>query len=198
MKTACDPTDSASGPGPVATTSGVRRRQSGITLVESLIVLAITAIVLGASLPGYELARERRHLQGAAAQLETDIHFVRSLAVAHDRLLRLSFVNDGAASCYVVHGGAAITDCSCADTGAAACSARPQTWRVVRFDGGMPVQLRANVKAIVFDPHQGTSTPTATMRFVGRSGAEVRAVVSLMGRVRQCAPAPGMPGLPAC
>ena len=173
------------------------RRQAGVSLVESLIVLAIIAVTLGAVVPGFESARERRHLEGAAAQFETDVHFVRSLAVAHNRTLRMNFAADAAGSCYVVHTGTA-DECTCAGDGSLSCAGTIQTWRVVHFDATSPVQVAANVRSILFDPHQGTSSPTGTLRVTARSGAAIHAVVSLMGRVRQCTPAPGLPGVPKC
>ena len=171
--------------------------QAGVTLVESLLVLAVATVGLGAALPNFETVRERRHLEGAAAQLETDIMFTRSLAVAHNRPLRMSFFGSDAGSCYVVHTGSA-DQCNCAGDAAVSCTGDVQVHRTVQFDTNSPVQLRANVRSIVFDADQGTSTPTGTLRVVGRSGAAVHAVVSLMGRVRNCAPAPGLPGLPRC
>ena len=45
------------------------RRQRGFTLVESLISLAIASVALGAALPGFQQARQQRHLEGLAAQL---------------------------------------------------------------------------------------------------------------------------------
>ena len=173
------------------------RQQAGVSLVESLIVMAIAAVTLGALVPSFGTARERRHLEGAAAQFETDIHFVRSLAVAHNRTLRMNFAADAAGSCYVVHTGSA-DDCVCSGDGTVSCADPVQTYRAVHYDSASPVQLRANVRSILFDPHQGTSSPTGTLRVTGRSGAAIHAVVSLMGRVRNCAPAPGVPGLPTC
>lgn len=171
--------------------------QRGISLVESLIVMSIATVTLGAVVPGFESVRERRQLEGAAAQFETDVHFTRSLAAAHNRPLRLQFGSDAAGSCYVVHSGAA-GDCRCSGDGQAQCSGAAQVLRLVHHDAAAPVQWQANVGAILFDPHQGTSSPTGTLRLSGRSGTTVHAVVSLMGRVRQCAPAPGVPGWTRC
>ena len=173
------------------------RRQAGVTLVESLLVLAIAAVTLGAVAPGFETARELRQLEGAAAQFETDVHFVRSLALAHNRTLRMNFSAGAAGSCYVVHTGAA-NECNCTGDGTVACADTVQAYRSVHFERTSPVQMRANVHSILFDPHQGTSSPTGTLRITGRGGATIHAMVSLMGRVRNCAPAPGLPGLPGC
>jgi hypothetical protein len=50
---------------------------------------------------------ERRHLEGAAAQLETDILYTRSQAVAVNEPLRMRFQQHATGSCYVVHNGPA-------------------------------------------------------------------------------------------
>ena len=172
------------------------RSSRGLTLVELLIVLAIVAVLLGAALPQFGKATERRHLEGTVAQLSTDIKLTRSLAVAHNRGLRMVFQTANGGSCYVVHSGAA-SDCQCTTAGPAVCSNGAVAQRSVFFAAGGPVQLQANVGAILFHPVHGTSTPTGTLRVVARSGATVHQVVNIMGRVRACSPS-GLPGYPAC
>jgi type IV fimbrial biogenesis protein FimT len=173
------------------------RRQTGFSLVESLIGVAVTSLVLGAGLPGFETVREKRHLEGASAQLETDIHLARSEAVLRHASLRISFGASAGGSCYIVHTGKA-GDCRCSGDGSAACKAGAQALRSVGFRAGGPLQLRSNVNAIVFDPIRGTSTPAGTLRFTGQQGREVRLVVNIMGRVRSCSPTAEMRGYPQC
>ena len=173
------------------------RRQRGVTMIESLIAVTVTAVALGAALPGFEQARERQHLKGAAAQLRTDIMYTRSLAVASNRGVRIGFESLAAGSCYVVHTGAS-NACSCESTGTATCSAGAEAIRTVYFPASGPVSVRANVRSILFDPEKGTSTPTGTLRVVSRGDAAIHQVVNVMGRVRSCAPAPGVAGLPRC
>lgn len=172
-------------------------RQRGVTLLESLIVLTVTAVTLGTSLPGFEQARERRHLEGAAAQLETDIMYTRGLAVARNQGVRIGFEALAAGTCYVIHTGPA-NACACAATGAAVCNAGAEAVRTVHFAANGPVALRANVRSILFDPRLGTSTPTGTLRVVGRSDAAIHQIVNIMGRVRSCSPAAVVPGYPRC
>jgi len=167
-----------------------------LTLVEMLMVLAIVAVMLGAAGPHFGKATERRHVEGTAAQLATDIKLTRSLAVAQNRGLRMVFQATPGGSCYVVHDGAA-PDCHCTTAGPAVCVNGATAQRSVFFAAGGPVQLQANVGAILFHPVHGTSTPTGTLRVVARSGATVHQVVNIMGRTRACSPN-GFPGYPAC
>jgi len=173
------------------------RPQKGVSLVESLICLATTALALGATLPSFEQLRTQRHFDGAAAQLENDIHFARSLAVSHNHNLRMSFHADTHGSCYVVHTGDR-SDCSCNADGSATCTDGAMALRSVRFEQGQALQLQANVGSILFDPVKGTSTPTGTLRLMASGDRAVHLVVNLMGRVRSCSPGNTVPGYRAC
>lgn len=176
-----------------------RRRQQGLTLVELAITLTVLAIVAGLTVPAFGTAREKRHLEGAAAQLETDLMLSRSLAVARNEVVRMSFERDAVAgtSCYVVHTGAA-GDCRCTANGSAVCSNGAEPLRAVRYDAGVPLALTSNSRSIQFDPVRGTITPTATVRVTARSGAAIHQVINIMGRVRSCSPAPALGGYPTC
>ncbi len=174
----------------------MRKTQQGWTLVEGLISLAVTAIALGAAVPGFDAARERRHLDGAAAQLETDLQLARSLAVTQNRSVRVSFGSDAAGSCYVVHSGAAGA-CRCDAAGNASCTGDEQILRTVGYGADLPLALRSNAASMLFDHVKGTVTPTSTVRITGRDGA-VHVVTNIMGRVRSCSPSTPSFGYPAC
>lgn len=172
-------------------------RVRGSSLVEAMVVLALLAVLVGAAVPGLEAMRERRHLAGAAALLETDLQLARTAAVARGSVLRLDFASTPAGgSCYVLHTGSAGA-CSCTAAGEApVCSAGVEALRHAHYRAGLPVRLQSNSASIAFEPHQGTVTPTATVRVVGRSGQAVHQIVNVMGRVRSCSPS--LPGHPPC
>lgn len=172
------------------------RHQQGLSLIESLIALAITVVSIGTALPGLGELRERRHLDGTAAQLETDLQFARSLAVARNQTVRFSVMRAAGGSCYVIHSGAA-SDCRCTPTGETTCRAGAQSFRAVGFAAGHAVALNSNAASMVFDPNKGTVTPTSTMRIEGRERS-LHVVINIMGRVRSCAAGGQFPGYPAC
>lgn len=176
-----------------------RRTQTGITLVETAVVGSVLATITSLAVPDFDAAIQRRHLEGAAAQLETDIHHTRMLAVARNALLRISFESSAAGSCYVIHTGAA-NQCGCNTHGTAVCQAGAQAERSVRFAAGDAVKLKSNVRSVIFDPVKGTSTPTATatVQFISRGGAAIHQVMNLMGRVRSCSPTPALSGYKSC
>ncbi len=171
--------------------------QRGVTLVESLIVLAITVVILSVALPSFESARARRHLDGMAAQLETELQFARSLAVARNETLRVGFEAKDATSCVIIHSGLA-GDCVCGAVGPAVCKADAQEIRTTRFDAKSPISVQSNSRSIGFSPHFGTVTPTATMQVSNRRGEAVRLVINVMGRIRSCTPTAGLPGYVLC
>lgn len=179
------------------TPTASRRRHAGLTLIESLMAMAVVGVVLGSVLPAFGTALERRHLEGAAAQLETDILYTRSQAVAANESLRMRFQQHAAGSCYVVHSGPALA-CSCMPDGSASCVGDGRSFRSVGFATHGGVQLQSNVGSILFSPNLGTSTPTGTLKLTGRETRAVHLVVNLMGRVRACSPGAAVHGYPAC
>lgn len=173
------------------------RTQRGLSLVESLMAMAIVAVATGATLPGFKQALEQRRLEGAAAQLNTDLQLARSEAVARNRTLRMSFGSSANGSCYVVHTGPAAS-CSCSDSGVPVCTTGAEAMRSVHFAADGRVQLQSNVASMVLDPTKGTVSPTGTVRVRGADGRAVHMVVNIMGRARNCSPGSAMPGYPAC
>ncbi len=180
-----------------STQSPRRPSQRGLTLVESLISLAVVAVSLGAAAPGFQQMLERRQLEGAAAQLATDLRHARSLAVARRAPVRLSVQIVEGSSCYVVHTGSA-GDCRCSGEGTAVCTAGAQALRTVGFEAGRSLRLSSTSASMLFDPDRGTVTPTGTLHLQSSSGESIRQVVNIMGRVRACSPSGSMPGYPAC
>lgn len=160
--------------------------------------LSLMGILLATALPSLDEQRQRRHLEGAAAQLETDIAYTRSLAVLQNRTLRIGYAGHAqGSSCYVVFAGPARA-CECNDNGQTQCQAGSQPLRTVFFPAAGSVQLRANVHSMTFAPGRGTVTPTATLRLLGANQQAVHQVVNVMGRVRSCAPGQGLPGYRPC
>jgi len=173
------------------------RRQSGLTLIECLIGVTVTCMAAGAVVPSFGRMAEKRHLEGAAAQLKTDIQFTRSMAVTLDEPLRLRVQQDAGGSCYVVYRGPA-NSCGCASGSAPVCAEPDSLVRGVRLPAPAGVQMQSNVSSMLFSPLQGTVTPTGTLRLTGREGRSLHVVVNLMGRARTCTPGGAVGGYPTC
>jgi type IV fimbrial biogenesis protein FimT len=89
-------------------------------------------------------------------------------------------------------------DCRCASDGSASCGEGVEVLRVVALQEDAQVGISSNSASMLLDASRGTVTPTATVKFTGRSGAAVHAIVNIMGRVRTCSPAPVLPGYTRC
>ena len=173
------------------------RRQRGLSCLEAVAALAVAALAAGSAAPSFNEARERRHLEGAAMQLATDLRYARSLAATHRAPIRFAVQLQGADACYVLHTGST-NQCRCTSTGAVSCSGEAQALRVVGFGASDPVRLASGSTSLLFDPDRGTVTPTATIKLRGAGNQSVHQIINIMGRVRACTPAGAMSGFPAC
>ena len=173
------------------------RQQRGVSLLETCVVLAIVLIVTSAVAPPLTAFLDRQRLEGAAAELAADLQYVRSEAVARNQPLRLSVYSLAGGSCYVIHSGAR-ADCVCEASGPALCSGDALLLKTVQWPAGDPVAMSANVGSMLFDPVQGTTTPTGTFRISDSHERTISHVVNIVGRVRSCTAQGSVPGYRAC
>lgn len=171
--------------------------QRGITLVEVVMATTVMAIAAASAAPSFQRFIDKQRLDGAAAQLASDIQFTRAEAVLRNTGLRLRLQSSPWGSCYVIHTGAA-GQCECPASGPAQCSGDAQALKTVQLRGTDNITLAGNVSSILFDPLHGTASPTATLNLTVASGAVVRHIVNVMGRVRTCSPQGSAAGYVAC
>ena len=173
------------------------RPQRGVTWIETCVVLAILGVTSSAAVPAMGNLMDARRLEGTAVQFATDVHFARSEAVARNLPVRVSLFGTAQGSCYVVHTGAS-GQCQCTGSTAATCAGQAREIKSVELPASQGVTLTANTASVLFDPLHGTSSPSATIRILGRQGRAIHQVINVMGRVRSCTPAGGVPGYPVC
>ena len=173
------------------------KSQQGITLIEACVTLAVATIVATGAAPSMKQLLDARRFDGAASQLASDLQFTRISAMARNQRVRFSLQADATGSCYVIHTGSADA-CRCGESGPAICENAASQIRTVRLPLSDRVLVQANVASILFDPVQGTSTPTGTVRVIGSNGRELRHIVNVMGRVRTCSPQGNVGGYRAC
>jgi type IV fimbrial biogenesis protein FimT len=181
-------------------TSSIRhaRTSRGTTLVESLVVVALLAIVAALALPSWQAHLLQKRLEGAAEAYRQHFQWARSQAIRSGQPVRILFGRDTGGSCYVVFTGPD-TACGCTTDGAH-CAAPGRLLASEHLPAAqlVAVQPKGNTRRLLVDPLRGTVTPTLTAVFSTPDGRALHEVVNLLGRGHGCSPQGNTPGWPAC
>ena len=178
-----------------------RPQQTGFTLVELMIVVALVAILLALAAPSFRDTIARNRLEGVAGELSTDFQYARSEAVARNAQVGLI----AGANCYTVFAVDpvnAATDCATLNGGVAIKS--------VTIDAGS-ISLAFSSTAtppqayIQFDPVRGMAAASTGADWQGQVSVsssvgnwQLRTDVTNAGRVKTCSPLGTFKGYPAC
>jgi type IV fimbrial biogenesis protein FimT len=166
------------------------RNGRGFTLIEACVVLAILSILAAIAMPSMQYLIDSRRLEGAAAQLATDIYFARTNAVARNMPVHLSLHTMPDGSCYVIHtGDASQCDCKSATAaGPAVCSGGAIEIKTVRLPSSNRVALQGTKSSLPFSPFLTNTSASGTLCLTGPRNNKINQVVNWMGRVRWCTP----------
>ena len=170
----------------------IMSRQSGFTIVELMIVLAIVGILITVAIPSFRDQMERRRLIGAAELVYEQLSYAKSEALKRQEPICAKFTSTAFG----------ITDkdpCDCdpsiVDSGnASACTLASDVddsdvllrrWDFSDFPGVSSSNTFTG-GLVEFEPIRGTaSTGTVTLASANHS---IGVVMSAMGRVRMCSP----------
>lgn len=172
-----------------------RRRCHGVTLVEILIVVAISGILAAVAVPALSSMQHNKRLRGTADVLVSELRMAQSESFKRQRSVSLSFRETASGWCYGYSIDAA---CDCRE----ALSCQIDGVESVRHHDQHPgVQLNPGVSGnrFSFQPQRGTVT-AGNVTLTGGNGNQLRVVVSGFGRIRICTPTgPGQySGYPVC
>lgn len=197
-----------------------RRSASGITLIELMVVVAITALLALLVAPSFQEMILMQRLKGVNAQLVTDLQFARAEAAARGKYVRFNFGSDAAQTCYVIYtaeGNALANRCNCLSGAGATCTAAssvelrtvslPRSSGVV-FGWAIPPSAPAD-SAFAFDHVTGgllsvasdtNNPPLPAAQVEARIDSERRLIdkISATGRPTVCSPNPGRMRVSAC
>ena len=192
-----------------------RGRKSGLTLIETMVVLAVASVLVVLAAPSFKRMIDLQRLRGINAGLVTDLQFARAEAASRNRQVWVRFGSTPQLTCYVVVAGDA-TACDCgAAPGTAVCAAMSgaveiRTVQVPRSTG-ITVSLAPNqtLSTMGFDPATGRlmvlpldvpEPATAPFRVQVQHqelGGFIDAV-EVTGRPSVCSPSARISGAPAC
>lgn len=177
--------------------------QTGVTLVELMVTIAVAAILLALAVPSFVDFAQRYELRGVADNLMSSIGAAREEAIKRDSLVKVNFVAVGSGFCMgadtVATPAAAACDCSSATCAVGYPSAAGDLRRVTLE--GTPAF--GSDTAFVIDPKTGTLadiTDAGSIQLTVPRGYGVAVKVNALGRALLCTPAgkKALAGVEAC
>jgi type IV fimbrial biogenesis protein FimT len=178
--------------------------QTGFTLLELMFTLLVIAVLATLGVPSMQQMLERNQLKSAARTLMSDLQWMRGEAIRRNRPLHLAV--DADAWCYGITTRKAC-NCLAAPDAADACvldtADTPVLKRVGSADlpGVRIVSVSSslgNPPRLGFEPRRATATSYGSLTFGSRNGAQLRLILSKLGRVRVCSPNDAVPGYSRC
>lgn len=175
-----------------------RVRQAGITMIESMVTLAITAVLVGLAVPSMQELIARRRVAAVATELASDLRYLISSGLQRNMSSQL----DIAGACYVLSldpGGAGACNCTIASPCGSGALA-PQILKTVSVPAGSGITLssaRANTpfnpRGLIRNGHPITVTISST------HGGSVRVYTQdVVSRPYVCSLANQEGSFPAC
>lgn len=162
---------------------------SGVTLVELLVVLAITAILLTVAIPTFADMLERFRVKAATEKLFLYLHHAKSEAIKRNQRIQLTFnsSNNGAVWCYGLKIDAT---CDCTIEGSCQIDGVQKVINSNEFTG---VSIEPHISLpgnyFIFENVRWIMAATyGHVRFISSRGKQARVIVSRMGRIRTCSP----------
>lgn len=161
--------------------------QSGVTLIELLIVLAITAILLSSIIPAFAGMMDRHRVKAATETLSLYLHHAKSEAIKRNQRIRLTFrsSNNGSIWCYGLK-----IDASCDCTVDDSCII-DGVEKIIKSDRFPGVSIEPHISSpgdhFTFENVRWIMAGTyGHIRFNSAQGKQTRVIVSRMSRIRSC------------
>lgn len=186
------------------------RRVSGVTIIESMIVLVVIAVVIAIVAPSMRGMMARQRVQAVQADLLTDLQLARSEMAKRSGTstpVVVSFGGDSAVSCYTLHIDVTALGVTCDCTRGAGSACQPaatpppeiKTAQVTRADGVSLSASSPGGNSIKFTPPQGLVTPTDMVIDVQSAvSGHLRTAIGGLGVPSVCTPDGSMRGVLPC
>jgi type IV fimbrial biogenesis protein FimT len=154
-----------------------RQKNTGMTLIEVMVVVAIIGIVVAIAVPSFSTMLENQRIKGAAEAMLTDLRWARAEAIKRNAPVRVTFAT-GSNWSYTIDTFPALTTSDGILPKTVNGSDFPSTaLETASFAGG--------VAYTTFDPVRGTNLNNGTATITSNNfSAGVK--ISTLGRVRIC------------
>lgn len=183
----------------------MKRPNQGFTLLELMITLVVLAVLLSLAAPLLDVFDKRR-VTAATEAMFSDMRFAKSEAIKQSRDISVVVQNDGGSWCMGVTDK---DDCDCSETTPTASEActisedgsdNNRVLRVVRSADFEGATMTSGDFSLAFDSVRGNliGVNNNSITMASDKGAQLRVVVSRMGRVRICSPDGSIGGYPSC
>ena len=183
------------------------KSQSGVSMVEVLVVLAVVGILASIALPSYSKQFARSRLRATAEQIRSDVNLARSESLKRNVPIVMSFtVNADSSWCY---GLTLLANCSCTVTDVANASycfldrdaSNAVISSTVSSTNYRDITLPSTPFGdgnITFQPVRPVLESTSVTLASAKADASMRVIASGLGRVRFCSPNASLSGYPSC
>jgi len=196
-------------------TARFRIFREGISLIESMVVLAVLGIVLAVAAPSFSDLIYRKRVEGIAAELVTDLQLLRSQAlmrpsanVANEAGVRTGLyavIRIGSrfsSSCYTMYWNHSGTSCSCNLNPGNACTVPDTEIKTVHLPKANNLTITAPGTPGgrgMFQAGTPSFTPTTFQVLIsGNRTGSLRVSVDGLGRVSTCTPDGGFANYATC
>jgi prepilin-type N-terminal cleavage/methylation domain-containing protein len=162
----------------------VYQKESGFTLIEMMVTVAVAAILLTVAIPSFTQMIDKKRLESAAENLYADLQFARSEAIKRNKTIRVSFYANGSTWCYGLTENA---DCDCGGTDPEKPCEIDGVQKMVSSDEFKDISITSTASSFSFSPLRGTVGNDST-EFQSANNKKLQVKVSTFGRVRLCSP----------
>jgi type IV fimbrial biogenesis protein FimT len=191
----------------LAKMNGIRQR--AFSLIELMLVVALTGILLSLAVPSLLDILNSRRVEAVAAEVSTDLAYARAEAGLRPTDVVVNFGRNSSMSCYSILIDAVAYNCDCTREQGSVCKFGRREIKTTQIPTRVGVDVAAttptgswvgsNPNDLTFDSPRMTTRPGNVHVVVkGVRGGQLQVRVNAMGRIITCTPDGSMSGVAPC